>query len=373
MKLEVKRKNAASQTKNLFAPDDSSDEGSDAIAEPVWLVTTTKKHIVDQKRLKPGKIAVPHSLNNFETVTICLITADPQRAFKDAIAQPLFPTSLSSKITRVIDIGHLKAKTKSFEERRQLLNEHDMFLADDRVITLLPRLLGKTFYGGVKRPIPVSLEGYKEKGLDGKRAKIAKDAAKSIGPPAKLAKEIERALGCAQVHLSPSVTTSIRVGLTSFTPNQLAENIEAVVGGMTEKFVPKGWRNIRSLHIKGPTSMALPLWLADELWVDEADVLEAEEAEEAVALASQKGRKRKGREGEADREASKKKTKKIADSDLPKEMAERREKLRAQKKEARERVEGKLVVPMETIQTLEGSEAKVKSKKTKAAVALPVA
>ena len=216
-----------------------------------------------------------------------------------------------------------------------------MFLADDRVITLLPKLLGKIFYSGSKRPIPVSLEPYKQKDDAGKRQAAPKTPdTKPIAPPAQVAREIERTLSCAQVHLSPAATTSVRVGLVNFSPEQVADNVEAVVTGMVDKFVTKGWRNIRAIHIKGPNTMALPIWLADELWVDEGDILEEEEAKEALELASQKNRKRKGREGDDEGISKNKKAKKLEDSDMSKEMAERREKLRQQKKEAREQVDG---------------------------------
>jgi ribosome biogenesis protein UTP30 len=59
------------------------------------------------------------------------------------------------------------------------------------------------------------------------------------------------------------------------TPDQVAANLDAVVSVLTEKYIPQGWRNIRSLHIKGPNTAALPIWLADELWTDENDVLES--------------------------------------------------------------------------------------------------
>ncbi|MCJ1298285.1 Ribosomal L1 domain-containing protein 1 [Hypocenomyce scalaris] len=368
IKSEAKRKEAESGTKNLLAAsDDSSEEAGPSAHEPVWLVLTTKKHVVDKKRLKPGKIPLPHSLNGAVTSTICLITADPQRPFKDTIAHPSFPTALSPRITRVIGISKLKARYKTFETRRQLLDEHDVFLADDRVVTLLPKLLGKIFYRGSKRPIPVSLEPYKQKDSAGKRSAAPKNPdTKSIAPPTQVAREIERTLSCAQVHLSPAATTSVRVGLANFSPEQVAENVEAVVNGMVEKFVTKGWRNIRAIHIKGPNTMALPVWLADELWTDEGDILEDEEAKEAIELASQKNRKRKGREGEEEGLSKNKKAKKLEDSELTKEMAERKEKLRQQKREAREQVDGGVMVEKEEhVRDEETGTLKVKTRKVK--------
>ena len=389
IKSEAKRKEEEAATKSLLAAnDDGSAEDEPSLAEPIWLVVTTKKHIVDQKRLKPGKIPLPHSLYKSASSTVCLITADPQRSFKDVIAHPSFPTSIATQITRTIGISKLLTRYRSFESRRQLHSEHDIFLADDRIITRLPQALGNSFYKGSKRPIPVSLMPRKQKDRSGSTTAQSKESSDpKVIPPLQFAKEVETTLSCAQVYLSPSVTTSVRVGLSSFKPEEVAENIEAAVEGMVQKFIPKGWRNIRSIHIKGPNTMALPVWLADELWQEEEDVLENEEAEKALALANQKGTKRKGREGddaaprkgikrkgkEGDDAAvhQKKQMKKIEDSDLGPEMAERRAKLREAKKKAKEEVAQEVEAPKKSENLgVEGNKVKVKSKKIRAVTAL---
>jgi ribosome biogenesis protein UTP30 len=168
----------------------------------------------------------------------------------------------------VIGLDKLKKKYNTFETKRQLLAEYDIFLGDDRIVSELPRILGKVFLSHkAKRPIPVSLTMQLPKDKDGKRKRI-------VRKPEEIAKEIESALTATYVHLSPTATTSIRVGKLSQTPAQLKENVEAVVAKLTEKFVPQGWKNVRGLHIKGPTTQALPIWLADELWTDETRVLE---------------------------------------------------------------------------------------------------
>ncbi|TIA13309.1 ribosomal protein L1 [Aureobasidium pullulans] len=263
--------------------DADEEEDSDETATTVWLNVTTKKHIADQRKMKPGKIIVPFPLQSATSpsLRICLITADPQRKYKDIIASERFPAQLSSRINRVLGTEKLKAKYKTYESRRQLFAEYDIFLADDRIITRLPNLLGKVFYGtGAKRPIPVAMQGKPENARDeagNKRVKLSEGGDKlkrSEITPEALAHEIERAVGAALVHLAPSTNVSIRVGKSSMTADQVAANVDAVVTGLTEKYIPKGWRNIRSLHVKGPNTAALPIWLADELWEDEADVLE---------------------------------------------------------------------------------------------------
>lgn len=227
---------------------------------------------------------IPHPLNTDTNSTICLITSDPQRLYKDQIADPAFPAALRSRITRVIGLQKLKAKYKPFEARRQLAAEHDIFLADSRIVTHLPGILGKTFFkGNNKRPIPVNIAGPSERTADGKRIKQVPGAVrhstkseigKGASTPAQIAKEVEKALSCAVVHISTSATTSVKVARAAFTPEHCVENIEAVMQAMTDKLVPQGWRNIRAIHIKGPNTMAFPIWLASELWVEERDVLD---------------------------------------------------------------------------------------------------
>lgn len=112
-----------------------------------------------------------------------------------------------------------------------------------------------------------------------------------------------------------------------------------VVSGMVDKFITKKWRNLRAIHIKGPNTMALPVWLAEELWVDEADVLEEEEAKRRLEAGMQRG-KRKGREDEEKVLEGEKKQKKqkLVDEGFSAEMKERREKLRKQKQAIRDEV-----------------------------------
>ena len=342
--------------------------------------------MVDQKRLKPRKVLLPHSLHTSPDTSICIITPDPQRQFKDAIAHPSFPTTLSKRITKIISIKKLEAKYRSFESKRQLRDSYDLFLADDRIITYLAKSLGKTFYTTTaKRPISVTLAASKPK--EKKNAalpstKIRKEPSntKSIAPPPQLAKEIERTLSTAQINLSPSTTTAVRVGLASHTPEQLTANIEVVIASLTGQLV--GWKNVRAVHVKGPNTMALPIWLAEELWVDEEMVLEDGKAADLKAKAAQKGkRKRKliegSENGDADGigmkrkadgetgtegEPKQKKINKLKDDELSREMKERREKLRQQQREARDS-EGKEVAMSRS------SEERPRAKKSKGAMA----
>lgn len=256
------------------------------------------------------------------------------------------------------------------------------------MITYLAKILGKTFYKTTpKRPIPVRLMPFKPKHKNNAAipsTKPWKDSSetKAVAAPLQVAKEIERTLSTAQLNLIPSTTTSVKVGLASLTAGELAANIEAVIARLTDGLI--AWRNIKAVHVKGPNTMALPIWLADELWTDEGMILEDEQVEEAKLLEAQKGKKRrtaleapageamqgpsekkkkkrKGIDGiEQDAGTVSKKAKKLADDGLSEEMKERREKLRQQKKETREKLERELV---EGIKSEKDEDVKKPSKK----------
>ena len=223
-------------------------------------------------------------------IRICLITKDPQRKYKDLVADESFPEELRARIGRVVGVDKLKKKYKTYESQRQLLSQYDVFLADDRVTSILPETLGKVFYKGkAKRPIPVDLKT---------GAYIAKNdlAAKkdAIGTAKGVAGEIEKSLSSTLVHMSPSANTSIKIGKLSMTAEQIKQNVETVVAKVVEKYVPQGWKNVRALHIKGPATKALPIWLTDELWTDEKQILDEPfryPVKEGVPTISEKKRK----------------------------------------------------------------------------------
>ncbi|KAI2621431.1 ribosomal protein L1 [Hypomontagnella submonticulosa] len=349
MKKASKEKAANAEKKDLLAdPDD--EEGTGEL--PIWLTLTTKRHIADSRSLKPGKIVLPHPLNTDPEIGICLITAEPQRAYKNLVASEEFPAELRKRVTRVIDVSKLKAKFKAYEAQRKLYGEHDVFLGDTRIINRLPGILGKTFYKTTaKRPIPVEIQARVPKS-DGKRVKRTKDAETvNACTPVQLAGEIERAVGAALVNLSPTVNTALRVGNANWTAEQIAENVDVVAKTLVEKFVPGKWKNVKSIYIKGPETAALPVWLTDELWLDQKDIV-ADDSEEAKAILSREkaniGKKRKSLEGQPEaaepvaKKAKKTKAAKLPEGDdtkLDKEIADRKAALKKQKKAAKKALE----------------------------------
>ncbi|OCH90448.1 ribosomal protein L1 [Obba rivulosa] len=198
----------------------------------VWLVVTTKQ-MHPEKKLKPAKIPIAHPLVDPRTSSVCLITKDPQREYKD-----LLESHGIRFINRVVGITKLKGKFKPFEARRMLLKENGLFLADERVVPLLPKLLGKKFFEAKKQPIPVCLT---RKDLKG---------------------ELERAISSTYFHQNQGTCTSVKVGTLSQKPSQVLDNLKTALPAVV-KHIKGGWDNVQSFHIKTNSSASLPIWSCD--------------------------------------------------------------------------------------------------------------
>ncbi|KAF5314951.1 hypothetical protein D9619_007390 [Psilocybe cf. subviscida] len=266
----------------------------------LWLNVTVKT-LPTAHKLKPVKIPIVHPLVDPRTSSICLITKDPQREYKD-----LLDKHNIKFISRVVGLEKLKGKFKPYEARRMLLQENGMFLADERVIPLLPKLLGSKWFQAKKQPIPVCLT---RKDLKG---------------------ELERAISSTYMNQNQGTYISIKVGTLSQKPSQIIDNIKTVIPAVAN--VIKGnWDNIQSLNIKTNSSVSLPIWsctLDDaeggrwhglEAETDEEDGSDIDDVEEEVitpkkTLAS-KGKKRPSSSDEEDEEVKEKPKKKAKAAD----------------------------------------------------------
>ncbi|CAE6442638.1 unnamed protein product [Rhizoctonia solani] len=241
--------------------------------EVIWLNVAVKK-AYPEKKLKPFSIPLARPIIDPRTTSICLITKDPQREYKD-----LLEAQNVKFISRVVGVAKLKGKFKPFEARRQLMQDHGIFLVDERVVPIMPKLLGKIFFKAKKQPVPVNLQKKDVKA------------------------ELERAVSSTYMHQNQGTCTSIKIAPTTFTSPQILENLTTALPEIV-KHIKGGWENVQSLHIKTSGSVALPIWSCDlgSRWdglgpVEQASASEdnesdSEEEEEEPAPATKDGKKR---------------------------------------------------------------------------------
>ena len=219
----IERERATTQKAALF--DDAKEDS------PVHVLLATKqmpKAVGKAKACKPVPLGLPHPYLSLDTAEICLITKDPQREWKDKLAA----LGLRAK---VIGVSKLKKKHKEFEAKRRLLGEYEVFLADARVLPMLPPLLGKSFF--VKRKLPVAVDLTK----------------------ADLRAEMQRAVCSCLYRHAAGTSNSVQVGTALQAPAHLVDNVVAAVE-QAVKHIPGKWTNVQSLSLRTTNSVALPFY-----------------------------------------------------------------------------------------------------------------
>jgi len=220
---------------------------------------------------------------------ICLIVKDSLKPTLQTLLSRAHPDSTStlSCIKKILTLTSLRQKHKTFSQKRDLLAKYDLFLADDRILPMLSKALGKGFFHKKKQPLPICLT-----------RNIGSGDRDATG----LATRLDALLKATYLHLSSGTCLTVKAGTTSMSPERLVENIAAIAEKAPFK-VPRKWANVRSISIKTTESVALPIYNKSP-----------EEIEELLYLA--RVEKKEGVGGGEDTEEEKKKKKKR------KEMAE---------------------------------------------------
>lgn len=117
-----------------------------------------------------------------------------------------------------------------------MLSQFDLFLADDRILPMLTKALGKTFLKAKKQPVPIKLDQRHS-----------------------LAKQVARARDSAFLVGSYGDCWAVKLANTAMTEDQVVENLMAGITAVVEK-IPQKWKNIKTINIKSASSVALPVY-----------------------------------------------------------------------------------------------------------------
>ena len=199
-----------SKKSDLFADD----------ASPIHLIISLQSPI-GPKRNKPKCISVPHAIY-------------PQRTWKDKVSEEDVTC-----VKRVIGVDKLRRKYKPFEARRELMKQYDVFMADEAVLPILPKLLGKNFFVAKRLPLPLPLKATKPV------KKIIEDAA----------------FHSAWWSYGGGDSVAVRIAYSSQEVTEIVSNVQAVVTvmhGICEE------AKILSIGLKTTDSLLLPLWEAGD-------------------------------------------------------------------------------------------------------------
>jgi ribosome biogenesis protein UTP30 len=85
---------------------------------------------------------------------VCIFVKDPEIEFKSILNKLDVPC-----VAEVIGFDRLTKEFRQFKDKRQLLRDYDLFLADIRIYKMLPEKLGKEFYTKKAFPCPIKIHG----------------------------------------------------------------------------------------------------------------------------------------------------------------------------------------------------------------------
>jgi ribosome biogenesis protein UTP30 len=115
---------------------------------------------------KPIRVLVPHPLfkladkddggdDSTEEPEICLIVKEESKPWCQEMIER-FPEHMGC-IKKVLGLQSLRKKHAQYAQRRELLNKYNVFMADDRILPMLTKALGKDFIKAKKQPVPINL------------------------------------------------------------------------------------------------------------------------------------------------------------------------------------------------------------------------
>jgi ribosome biogenesis protein UTP30 len=163
---------------------------------------------------------------------VFLIVKDPQRQMKEKLDE----AGVSHlPISKVCAVSKLSKKYNQYKDRRELLRQYDLFVADVRVVNMLPERLGKYFFEKKRIPALVNLD------------ENIKDS-------------LEQIIGSTFLISAKGPVFTIKVGRNSMTSSEISENIEAVVKAIPKILPGISKENIRRIEVKGELTPALPVY-----------------------------------------------------------------------------------------------------------------
>ena len=129
----------------------------------------------------------------------------------------------------------LRKNYHQFEDKRSLCDSYQLFLADSRILPMLPPLIGKYFFERKKQPMAVKIGTKNQQAL------------------------LTQARDSTSMFISTGPTLSVKVGNQHLTAAQIAANIVAVVPALIDH-VPGNWKAVATMSVKTASSVALPIW-----------------------------------------------------------------------------------------------------------------
>lgn len=197
--------------------------------------------VPEQASPKPRRVTIPHALwklsdddDDGEEPTVCLIVKEDSKEWVQELIDE-FPKEMGL-VKKVLGLESLRKKHSKFEQQRALLARFDVFMADDRILPMVAKALGKHFFQAKKQPIPVRLS-------------------RKTSLPSMILQSLQSTFW----YLSEGTCLTVKAGHSGMSSAKLRENVLAICNHVPTK-IPRQWANIKSIAVKTTHSVSLPVY-----------------------------------------------------------------------------------------------------------------
>lgn len=228
--------------------DDDDDVNGD-----LYVQFQTKKYYSEKPEFKPRLIELskPFYRENEELKT-CLFLRD-HFITTDSKLEEVELADIPT-LKKILTLTQLKTIYQTFEKRRELYSEYDLFLVDDALLSSMPLVLGKTFYLNETGKFPVNV-------------RVTSTKAPKELSLVTLGNQVNKVL--SSTAFLPPVGTEITIKIGNFSQlsdRELLGNLHAVLKVFDQELLV-------TVGVKTSESPVLPLFYTDKIYGD-ADVLE---------------------------------------------------------------------------------------------------
>ena len=251
--------------------------------EPIFLNINTFEPITNTKTEIPTLIPVPNKIRpKLNDLSVCLIVNNPQKAVADILTggddeenKEKIPTNnLFSEIISTSRLRSTLGSNKTIHPHKAAVDwakSFDLIVCDGKLkpqalrSILGPKLYNKPSGTKIQSPLPITFQPVLN---EAEATPVQIEQAKNVvADPATIKRQLKFVANCVTVAPSPGTALSVLVGLSSFTKEQLIENISAVLKvilNSSSSMSPESWSNIRSMYIKTAESASLPLYISPD-------------------------------------------------------------------------------------------------------------
>jgi ribosome biogenesis protein UTP30 len=173
-----------------------------------------------------------------EEPEVCLIVKDDdtKASIEGTLRQFFSKVGSGCLVKKVLTLATVRKEYERFAARRELVASYDVFFCDDRIFNMM-NTLGREFSKHNKIPMPIAVT-------------------RSLSFPYR----ILEALSSTYIKINLGTNCSARVGYTHMSKQQLAENTLAAIHHAADNIIPRSWSNVKTITIKTPNSIALPIY-----------------------------------------------------------------------------------------------------------------